>query len=81
MSWLLASLLLLCALTGLLVVLARDPRRQIFALGANGVALGILFFALQAPDVALSEFTVGTALVPLLFVATLSAIAINRRRR
>lgn len=49
-------------------VLARDRKRQIFALAANGLALGALFFALQAPDVALSEIAVNTVITPLLFM-------------
>jgi uncharacterized MnhB-related membrane protein len=80
-SVLLAALLLLAAVSGTFVVLTRDPNRQVFALGANGLVLGILFFALQAPDVALSEIAVGTAVTPLLFLVTLAAIAMNRARR
>ncbi|CAO4177185.1 hydrogenase subunit MbhD domain-containing protein [Methylorubrum populi] len=81
MIGLVAALLLLAALSGLLVVLARDPRRQVFALAGNGLVLGLLFLALQAPDVALSEIAVGTAITPLLFLATLAAIAMDRAKR
>lgn len=78
---LIAALLLLCAATGLAVVLNRDPRRQVFALSGNGLALAILFLALQAPDVALSEIGVGAALVPLLFLVALTAVANDEARR
>lgn len=81
MTILLAVVLLLAALTGSGVVLSRDPRRQVFALAINGTVLALLFFALQAPDVALSELAVGTAATPLLFLVTLAAIRINRQRR
>jgi energy-converting hydrogenase B subunit D len=81
MSVLLAVLLLTAALSGAGVVLTREPRRQVFALAANGTVLTLLFFALQAPDVALSELTVGTAATPLLFLVTLAAVRINRQRR
>lgn len=81
MSILLALLLLIAALSGTGVVLSRDPRRQIFALAANGTVLTLMFFALQAPDVALSELAVGTAATPLLFLVTLAAVRINRQRR
>ena len=81
MSLLLGALLLLAGAAGLGVVLTRDPRRQVFALAANGIALALLFLALQAPDVALSELTVGTVATPLLFLATLTAIRINRGRK
>ncbi|HLH91978.1 MAG TPA: DUF4040 domain-containing protein [Xanthobacteraceae bacterium] len=81
MSALIVAALALAALTGLLIVLTRDPKRQIFALAANGLALGALFFVLQAPDVALSEIAVNTAVTPLLFVAAMAAVAINEMRR
>ena len=81
MSWLVGIVLAMTALTGSLVVLTRDPKRQVFALAANGLMLGILFFVLQAPDVALSEIAVGTAVTPLLFLVTLAAVAMNRTRR
>jgi uncharacterized MnhB-related membrane protein len=77
---LLALLLLLAALAGTGVVLSRDPRRQIFAIAANGLVLSVLFFALQAPDVALSELAVGTAATPLLFLVILAAIRMDRKR-
>ncbi len=79
-SLLLAALLVLAGASGLGVVLTREPRRQVFALAVNGLVLSLLFFALQAPDVALSELAVGTVAVPLLFLATLTAVRIDRRR-
>lgn len=81
MMVLLGSLLLLAGASGLGVVLSRDPRRQVFAMAANGLVLTLLFFALQAPDVALSELAVGTAATPLLFLTTLAAIRMNRSRK
>jgi energy-converting hydrogenase B subunit D len=81
MMALIAGLLALAMLSGTGVVLSRDPRRQIFAIAANGTVLAVLFFALQAPDVALSELAVGTAATPLLFLVTLAAVRINRQRR
>lgn len=73
MTPLLAALMIAAALAGLAVVTARDPRRQVFALGANGLVLSVLFLALQAPDVALSELAVGVVAVPLLFLVPLTA--------
>ena len=55
-------------------LLGRDPTRQIFAIAVNGLVLTILFDALQAPDVALSELAVGSAAVPLLFLVALMAV-------
>jgi len=61
--------------TGL--VLVRDPVRQVIALSVYGVLLAILFLAFQAPDVTLSELTVGAVVLPLLVVLTLAKV---RRR-
>jgi uncharacterized MnhB-related membrane protein len=80
-TWLLALLLLLAAGAGTGVVLSRDPRRQIFAIAANGLVLSVLFFALEAPDVALSELAVGTAATPLMFLVILAAMRMDRKGR
>jgi uncharacterized MnhB-related membrane protein len=81
MNLLLAILFALAAVAGTGVVLSRDPRRQAMAMAANGLVLTLLFFALQAPDVALSELVVATAATPLLFLAALAAVRINREDR
>ena len=74
MTVILPLLFLLTAVAGTAVVLVRDPVRQVFAIAVNGLVLTILFDALQAPDVALSELAVGTAAVPLLFLVALMAV-------
>ena len=81
MSVLIALMLVIVAASGTLVVLTRDPRRQVFVLSANGLVLTVMFFVLQAPDVAISEVGVGAAIVPLLFLVALTAIANERGRR
>ncbi len=81
MSWLIGLVLLLVAVGGLMVVITRDPRKQVFVLGANGLILTLFFFVLQAPDVAISEVGVGAAIVPLLFLVALTAINNDRERR
>lgn len=80
MTLLVATLLVLAALGGTLVVAAREPLGQVFALAANGLVLALLFTVLRAPDVALSEIAVGSAITPLLFLVALAAIAIDRGR-
>lgn len=80
MTVLLILLFLLTAAAGAGVVLSRDPRRQVLALSANGLALTLLFFALQAPDVAFSELVVGTAALPLLYLVVLASIRAGRTR-
>lgn len=81
MSLYLPLLFLLTAVSGTAVVLVRDPSRQIFAICANGLVLTILFTALQAPDVALSELAVGGAAVPLLFLVALMAVRAGKIER
>lgn len=75
---LLILMFLLVAGTGTGVVLSREPRRQALALAVNGLALALLFVVLRAPDVAYSEIAVGTALVPLMFLAVLVSLKTDR---
>jgi energy-converting hydrogenase B subunit D len=58
--------LVLVAASGTVVALTSDPAGQAVSLSVFGVLLALLFFLLQAPDVALSQIAVGTALVPLM---------------
>jgi len=66
-----AVLLLLIALTGTLVVSIREPVDQTVAFGVYGLLLSLLFFALQAPDVAFSQIVVGSAVLPFMILITL----------
>jgi energy-converting hydrogenase B subunit D len=54
------------------VVLTRDPMRQAVVLSIYGVILTLFFLVLQAPDVALSELTVGAAALPLMILVALA---------
>jgi uncharacterized MnhB-related membrane protein len=78
MNLLIILLHLLVACTGAGVALSRTPRRQVMAMAVNGLALALLFMALQAPDVAFSEITVGTAALPLLFLVAIASIRIDQ---
>jgi energy-converting hydrogenase B subunit D len=70
MNTLLALVLALVALSGLVTVIIRDPVRQAIALGVFGLLEALMFFVVQAPDVALSEIVVsGFALPAMLFLA------------
>lgn len=68
------AVLLLVAATGTAVVLTRDTLKQAIVLSFYGLLLGILFFAYQAPDVALSQITVGSVGVPLMLLLTLAKV-------
>lgn len=65
------SLLLVLA-AGIAVVASTDPRQQAVTLSVFGLALTVLFLVLQAPDVALSQLAVGTAVVPLMVLLAVS---------
>jgi uncharacterized MnhB-related membrane protein len=56
-------------------VLCRDPVRQALVLAVLGLGLAVLFAVLQAPDVALSQLGVGTALTPLLILLTVRKVS------
>lgn len=62
------------ALGGLAVVATRDPLRQTIMVGLDGLALATLFFAFQAPDVALSELVIGAVIIPLILLLTLAKV-------
>jgi len=68
------TLLVLVAAGAAAVVTMRDPVRQAVILSLYGVVLAVLFFSVQAPDVALSEITVGTVALPLLILLTLAKV-------
>ncbi|MDQ4492274.1 DUF4040 domain-containing protein [Sinomonas sp. ASV486] len=57
-----------------IVVFVRRPARQAVALSAYGVLLTVLFLVLQAPDVALSQVAVGSAVVPLIVVLAIRKV-------
>jgi energy-converting hydrogenase B subunit D len=71
--------LLLVAGSATAAVAVRDPVRQALVLSVLGVVLAVLFTVLQAPDVALSQLAVGSALTPLLLL--LAVHKVKRRGR
>lgn len=66
MTFLVAVMLTLTGLAGTAVVLTDRPARQALMLSAFGMTMALLCMVLQAPDVALSQVGVGTAIVPLM---------------
>jgi energy-converting hydrogenase B subunit D len=73
--------LILVAITGTAVVLTPEALRQTLVLGMFGLALTILFFSFQAPDVALSEIVVSTVGLPLIILLALRRIREQERSR
>ncbi|HEX5617376.1 MAG TPA: hydrogenase subunit MbhD domain-containing protein [Solirubrobacteraceae bacterium] len=68
--------LLVVAVGAWATVMARDPVRQAIVVSLYGLALGLLFFAFQAPDVALSNIVIGAVALP-----TMVMLAIAKTRR
>jgi energy-converting hydrogenase B subunit D len=73
--------LVLVAAGGGAVVMTGEPLRQTMVLGIYGIALTLLFFTFQAPDVALSEIVVTGIGLPLIILAALRKIRQHERRR
>ena len=68
----------LVAVTGTIVVLTREPACQAVTLSVFGLTLSILFMTMQAPDVALSQLAIGTAVVPLMIMLTIQKVGGSR---
>jgi energy-converting hydrogenase B subunit D len=71
---LIAVALVLVAATATAAVANRDPLRQALVLSFLGVALALLFTFAQAPDVALSQLAVGSAVTPLMIMLTVRKV-------
>ncbi len=66
------GILLLIAVSGFCVVRTQDPTKQVLALAFYGVLFALMFFIFQAPDVAISQITVGAIALPLIIMLALS---------
>ena len=77
MDTLQVTVLILVAAGATAVVLTRQPVRQAVVLSGYGLLLAILFLVFQAPDVTLSELTVGAVVLPILLLLALAKV---RRR-
>jgi energy-converting hydrogenase B subunit D len=66
------TVLVLVAAGALGVVLIRRPVHQVIALSVYGLLLAVLFLVFQAPDVTLSELTVGSVALPIVLLLTLA---------
>jgi energy-converting hydrogenase B subunit D len=69
------------AIGGGAVAIVTDPLRQVLLLSIYGLILTMLFFAFQAPDVALSEIVVSTVGLPLIILAALRKVREQQRAR
>jgi len=72
MMWVGAGLLVVVAVCGFGVVRTRDVTNQVIALCFYGVLMALVFFFFRAPDVALSQITVGAVALPLMVMLAIS---------
>jgi uncharacterized MnhB-related membrane protein len=71
--------LVLVAAGAVVVVRTKDRIRLVLTLSAYGIVLAVLFFAFQAPDVALSEITVGAVALPLILLLAIAKVRKQER--
>ena len=76
-----AGLLLLVAIAGFAVVRTRDVTSQVIGLGFYGTLMALVFFFFQAPDVALSQITVGMVALPLMIMLAISRMKFRERAK
>ncbi|HET6818205.1 MAG TPA: DUF4040 domain-containing protein [Mycobacteriales bacterium] len=78
MNAIIAITVVLTTIAGTVVVLAGHPKRQALTLSMFGLTLTVLFVALQAPDVALSELGINALVVPLIILLVAEKIRARR---
>jgi len=78
MDALIALTLTLVSIGGTAVVMSNAPERQAVTLSLYGLLLALLFFVLQAPDVALSQLAIGAAVVPLMIMLAVRKVRSGR---
>jgi len=74
MNTLQVVVLVLVAAGAMVVVRSKVRVRQVLALSVYGVLLAILFFVFQAPDVTLSELTVGAVALPIILLLAIAKV-------
>jgi energy-converting hydrogenase B subunit D len=66
------GVLALIAVTALVIVRTDDVTNQLLGLGFYGLLFALMFFIFQAPDVALSQITVGAIALPLMIMLAIT---------
>lgn len=68
------TVLVLVAAGATVVVRTRHRVRQVLTLSIYGLLLAILFLVFQAPDVTLSELTVGALALPIILLLAIAKV-------
>ena len=79
-----SGLLALIAVSAFVIVRTDDVTNQIIALSFYGLLFALMFFIFQAPDVALSQVTVGAIALPLMVMLAITRMKhreeLNKRK-
>jgi uncharacterized MnhB-related membrane protein len=75
------AILLFVSLMGTGVVLTREPVSQSIVVSFYGLLVALLFFLFHAPDVALSQLTVGAVALPLMLLLAMARIRRDAEER
>ena len=67
-----SGLMLLLAVSAFVIVRTDDVTSQLLALSFYGLLFALMFFIFQAPDVALSQITVGAIALPLMIMLAIT---------
>ena len=81
MNTLQVTVLVLVAAGATVVVRTRTRVRQVLVLSVYGMLLAILFLVFQAPDVTLSELTVGAIALPIILLLAIAKVSKPDRKR
>jgi energy-converting hydrogenase B subunit D len=80
-----SGLLALIAVSAFVIVRTDDVTNQIIALSFYGLLFALMFFVFQAPDVALSQVTVGAIALPLMVMLAITRMKhreeLNKRKQ
>jgi energy-converting hydrogenase B subunit D len=68
------TVLVLIAAGAVVVVRTKNRVRLVLVLSVYGVLLSVLFFTFQAPDVTLSELTVGAVALPVILLLAIAKV-------
>jgi uncharacterized MnhB-related membrane protein len=81
MGFMQVAILLFVGISGTFVVLTRKPVKQAIGVSLYGLLLAVMFLLFQAPDVALSQITVGAVALPLMILLALARVRNNMQER
>jgi energy-converting hydrogenase B subunit D len=71
-----SALMILLLALNIIAIEMKDLLYSVILLGGSSIALAVVFFMLQAPDIAITQAAVGAGVSTVLFI-----IAISRTRR